>query len=310
MSSKRKGLLFCLLLIALGTIRCQLNPVSLTATPFPTLSLSQLECVKQTFGDFNIVGSRERDVDGDGDLELIVIYMADKNFCHLAVVENASSQCKVTCNKKLTYATLKGRERLPIVLREVEVVEVTGDGEPELHIWLDVGEVRDEPPEYHAILTSVDDSCQHILGSTGIALSRSRSLFEFRDAPSGDARDIYIENYNPTSRETRYTIMRWDGSKFTPIDWGVIDVATTSLWTKAGCVAALLAPEVIGAGIVTVLVTRWRRSRRARSDPYDTIDPRQRCQQEVFWIVFTFVIVLLFIVSTCMVPVVIGPLFL
>ena len=43
-----------------------------------------------------------------------------------------------------------------------------------------------------------------------------------------------------------------------PVEGNVINVATTPLWLKAGCIATL----VVLAVIVTLVVTRWRRRKR------------------------------------------------
>jgi hypothetical protein len=130
-------------------------------------------------------------------------------------------------------------------------------------------------------------------------------LFEFRDAPNGKAKDIYLESHYPLSGETRYTIMRWDGSKFMPEEGEVIDVAATPLWLKAGCIAMLVVPAVI----VTWVMTRWRRRKRGSPYQYEqSADLGQHRWREALWVVVTFVVVLLAVIGILIAPPVI-PLF-
>ena len=302
-SGAERRLLVCLFFAVLGVVSCQMGQSS----PSLTLSGMQADCIEQVLRDAEIVTSREMDVDWDKDLELVILYVSeDKSYkpIHAMMIETDSAQCMVVCDRQLTLTTLKDGERLATSIREIEVIELTGDVRPELHIWVDQRRPG-ESVEYHAILTPVNGSWKHALGSTGITRSPTRPLFEFRDAPNGEAKDIYLESYYPLSGETRYTIMRWDGSKFMPVEGNVINVATTPLWLKAGCIATL----VVLAVIVTLVVTRWRRRKRDSSYQYDqSTDLRQHRWREVLWVVVTFVIVLLVVASILIAPLVILPL--
>lgn len=261
-SGKRRRLLPYLFLTVLGVVGCRLSPVSPTLTPSPTLSVVQSGCIGQVLGNVEIVASREMDVDWDRDSELVVLYMSeDKYSSRVAVIETVPVQCKLVCDEQLTFVALRSGERLTITLLEMEAVELTGDGRPELHIWLDRGGGVDENVEYHAILTPSNGKWQHVLGSTGITRSPSRPLFEFRDAPSGEAKDIYLESYYPMSGETRYTIMRWDGSKFMPVEGDVINVSTTSPWWNACCIAVLVSPVILTMSTVLVFAVCLRKAR-------------------------------------------------
>lgn len=262
-SGVKRGLLACFLLTVFGVVGCRTSQFSPVLTPSPTLSDVQSDCIEQALGNAEIVTSREMDIDGDGDWELVILYVSeDKSYkpIHVMLIETDLAQCVVVCDKQLTLTTLKDGERLVTNIREIEVIELTGDARPELHIWMDQRRPG-ESVEYHAILTPVNGSWNHALGSTGITRSSARPLFEFRDAPNEEAKDIYLESYYPLSGETRYTIMRWDGSKFMPVEGGVINVATTPLWLKASYIATL----VVLAVIVTLLATRWRRRKRDSS---------------------------------------------
>jgi hypothetical protein len=305
MSLGVRGSLFaCVFLTVLGVAGCRMSQPFLVLTPSPTLSDVQSDCIEQVLGDAEIVTSREMDVDWDRDLELVILYVSDdKSYkpIHVMMIETDSAQCMVVCDEQLTLTTLKDGERLATSIREIEVIELTGDVRPELHIWMDQRRPG-ESVEYHAVLTSVNDSWKHALGSTGIARSPTRPLFEFRDAPDGEAKDIYLESYYPLSGETRSTIMRWDGSKFTPEEGEVIDVAATPPWLKAGCIATLVVPAVI----VTWVVTRWRRRKRDSSYQYgQSADLGQHRWREVLWVVVTFVVVLLVVTGILIAPLVI-----
>jgi hypothetical protein len=300
-SGVKGGILACFFLTVLGVIGCRMSQPSPVLIPSPTLSGVQSDCIEQTLGDAKIITSREMDVDWDRDLELVILYVSeDKSYkpIHVMMIKTGSAQCMVVCDKQLTLTTLKDGEQLATSIREIEVIELTGDVRPELHIWMD--QLRPgEPVEYHAILTPVNGSWKHALGSTGITRNPARPLFEFRDAPNGESKDIYLESYYPLSDETRYTIMRWDGSKFMPVEGDVINIAAEALWLKAGCIAML----VVLAGIVTLVATRWRRRKRDSSYQHDySTDLRPHRWIEMLWVVLTFVMVLLIVVCILIAP--------
>ena len=153
------------------------------------------------------------------------------------------------------------------------MVELTGDDKPELHIWLDRS---GGPARYnwalHAILHSEGEDWTHILGNVGITQCLTSCLFEFRDAPTGNAKDIYVERPAPCEPPSLwsycrvYTIMRWNGSNYMPAESGTIKVRTPGLpWPIVCCVSTLISPVMLVAlALALILVVVRRRAHTAR----------------------------------------------
>lgn len=237
---------------------------------WPNLSLAlpsmQLDCIEQIIGNAEIVASQGIDVDQDGNLDQVVLYI-NENTDHsgdpiyiLVVLNQSLARCEVVLNEYLIRSSLStGRQSIDV--REIEMVELTGDGKPELHIWLEKKDknVRPENIAFHAIYTSADGNWKHVLGNAGITQCLFFSSFEFRESSSGDAKDIYLDQDRlcnpPWSSHRNYSILRWDGLKFTQVEEGTIDISTTDPpWVNVCCVATLVCPVV-----VLVLVTRLRK---------------------------------------------------
>jgi hypothetical protein len=226
----------------------------------PDLSLAlpsmQLDCIEQIIGNAEIVVSREVDIDQDGNPDQVVLYINDNTgrrddpIYVLAILNQSLVRCEVVLNEYLVWSALTaGRQSINV--REIEMVELTGDDRPELHIWLEKsGGGPHESVAYHAIFTIVDENWQHALCDGGITQCLAFSSFEFRDTPSGDAKDIYLDEDRlcspPWSSRRNYSILRWDGLKFTQIEEGTIDISTTDPpWVNVCCLATLVFPAVV-----------------------------------------------------------------
>jgi len=223
----------------------------------------QSSCVEQAVGNAEIVAIRTADLDQDGNLDAIVIYVddiEDGGLVHVLVALNqSSSQCKIVIDDHPLF--LLGGQGVNV--REMEMVELTGDDSPELHIWLETsGGGSRQNVAYHAIYTLVSGNWQHALGDIGITQCLVFSSFEFRDAPSGHAKDVYLDEDRlcnpPWSSHRNYSILRWNGSKFVSIESGTIDISTTDPpWVNVCCAAPLVGPAVV----LTLVVIRLGRRR-------------------------------------------------
>jgi hypothetical protein len=258
-----KRLLVCLCLTAFWVAGFQAN--------WTTLSLAlpdiQSDCVEQVIGNAEIVANQAVDIDQDGKLDQIILYINDKDdrtydpIYVLIALYQSPMHCRAVLNEELTLSKLT-TDRQTITVRRIEMVELTGDNRPELHIWLDrSGGGPRASVAYHAVFTLVDRYWKHALGNKGVEQCLAFSSFEFREAPGGDAKDIYLDEDRhcepPWSSDRTYAIMRWNGSKFVPVEEGTIDISTTDPpWLNVCCVATLVGPVV-----VLVLVTRLRRKR-------------------------------------------------
>lgn len=251
-------LLCCLALIIPWLTGCQGN----APTPSPTLPPLHADCIRQVLGDAEVMAGQELNVDQDEELELVVLYISEaKDYkpIRVLILETAFTECRAVGDEQLTLTALATGERLSTRIRTIEVIELTGDNQPELHIYLDQPGRDEDDAEYHAILTPKDGEWKHVLGNTGIAQNPSLNLFEYRDAPEGEAKDIYLKRYSYWTGETRYIIMRWDGSRFMPIEGDLIEVEKTPpLWAQCCCVGVLIIP----AGLIAlVLIQRQKRKR-------------------------------------------------
>lgn len=256
MLQKKAALLYLLLV----TVSFQAGwPVLAFALP----SL-QSDCVKQIVGEAEIITNQVIDVNRDGTTEQIVLYInqqAGPTYDPIYVLIASSpsaTQCEVLLNEELTCSKLtSGRQNINV--RAIEMIELTGDDEPELHIWLERsggGGGAWANVAYHAIFTSQEGRWRHALGSKGVELCLAFNTFEFRESPSGGVKDIYLDQDThcepPWSSERTWTIMRWDGSGFMPVDSGVIDISTTDPpWLNVCCVATLV-------GLVALLILAVR----------------------------------------------------
>jgi hypothetical protein len=223
---------------------------------WPNLSLAlpsrQSDCIEQVIGSAEIVTSRAVDIDQDGNLDQVVLYVNDDTARRddpiyiLVILSQPLLHCEVVLNEYLVWSALTaGRQSINV--REIEIVELTGDDKPELHIWLEKsGGGPRESVAYHSIFTMIDGIWQHALGDGGITQCLAFSSFEFRDTPSGDAQDIYLDEDRlcdpPWSSHRTYSILRWNGSKFKQIEGGTIDISTTDPpWLNLCCITSLIA---------------------------------------------------------------------
>jgi hypothetical protein len=148
------------------------------------------------------------------------------------------------------------------------MIELTGDDRPELYIWLEKSGwgPPHEKVAFHAIYTLVDENWEHVLGNVGITQCLAFSSFEFRDAPSGKAKDIYLDEDRlcnpPWSSKRNWTIMRWDGSRFMPVESGVIEISTTDPpWVNVCCAVPLAFVMFGPVATLMLIVIRLRRKK-------------------------------------------------
>ena len=224
------------------------------------LPFFQSECIKEAVGEAEIIFSQTLDVDGDGRKDQVVLYGKD-NVYVIVALDRSSELCELALNKRLTALKLVN----PITwrnvkARKIEMIELTGDDIPELHIWL---EKTGAPSRYehavHSVYSFRNEGLQEIL-STEQCLAFSN--FEFRNGPNGNAKEVYIDTDShcelPWSFQRTYTIMRWDGTKFMPAENGTVTTFTTSsLRVSFLCIAIPIGVVIIS----TLIVIRLRKSK-------------------------------------------------
>jgi hypothetical protein len=161
------------------------------------------------------------DVDWDNDSDVVMLYISEEgDYEHISIIglDQSSEDCTVLFDKPLIVPIRQATgERFEVRICRIEAIELTGDNQPELHIWLQLRGSAVRRDEYHAILTRTDGRWHHALGTNGLARIPPDTFFEFRDAPSGKTQDIHLESANRLTGKTTHTILRWNGSEFAPL---------------------------------------------------------------------------------------------
>lgn len=260
LKSMKRHLAAYLLLATLLLTSFQIGQQSVT---FASPAL-QSECVKQIIGNAEIVANQAIDVDQDGKQDQVVLY--GKDYVDILVALNRSQEhCEVVLNERFTDLILTS----PVAwrtakVRKIEMIELTGDDKPELHISLEKSGGGAAPHyEYalHTIYTFKDGRWQEALN---VGLCLAFNSFEFRDGPDEGVKDIYLDEDRdcdpPWSSQRTYTIMRWDGSRFMPSESGTIEISTTSpSWMNMFCIISFVSIVVI-SGITVIFFIRMRQN--------------------------------------------------
>src|SRR5574341_2493586 len=91
---------------------------------------AQSQCVRSVIGTSEILMSKMFDADQDGNLDEAVVYAQDD--IYILLVSNASDPaCRVVLNEYLTFRSLVS-EQQKVDVRNIELIEVTGDNQPEI----------------------------------------------------------------------------------------------------------------------------------------------------------------------------------
>jgi hypothetical protein len=193
-----------------------------------SLASAQSKCAKQIIGNGKVLGSQALDIDQDSNLDEVVVYDKDGDIYALVALDSSSAHCKVVLDKYFTSTKLTTGRQTAIV-RAIELVELTGDDKPEVHVWLDQsGGGPRVSFATHAIYTSANGSWQE---AARFGLCLAFNSFKFREVPGRIAKDIYVDEdvhcEPPWSSQRTYTIMRWNGSRIMPIESGTFDSLTT-----------------------------------------------------------------------------------
>lgn len=211
-------------------------------------------CILQIVGELDVMADREIDVNQDGRLDRIVLFIDEEPSYEpifiIVALDKSPFECDVVLKEKLTASTLiEGRQE--ITVKNIEMVELTGDETPEIHINLDrVGGGPRASFSYHAIFTLLENQWMHVLGDTGIELCQSFNTFEFHEVRNKNIQEIYIDEDRhcepPWSGNRTFNIMGWDGTKFTTIEYGTINkFSTNPPWINYFCFTIIIVPIVV-----------------------------------------------------------------
>ncbi len=224
----------------------------------------QSTCINSVIGNEEIITRQSLDVNQDGILDQIVLYGKDK--VNIGVILNDSSlNCRIVLDDTLTPLVLANPTSWRTVqLRQIEMIELTGDNKPELHIWL---EKTNAPSRYehavHAIYTFVNEKLQKILLTEQCLIFSS---FEFQGGETGGPKNIYLDTDSqcqpPWSFQRNYTTMKWNGSRFIPSQSGTIKIFTTyPPWWNIFCLIVVIGPIVVFTLLIVHLKKRNKKSK-------------------------------------------------
>ncbi len=215
---------------------------------------SQSDCVERVVQNAETLAHKQLDVNQDGILDDVVIY-GDGDLYLLMVANGSSLGCKVMLNDRLTSRQLINPDEQKVVkVQQVELVDLTGDNQPELHIWLDLSAFAFRESEaFHAIYKLQGGSLERVFVTSQCL---QVSSFEFRTAPD-DAQLIYWdEDYHcdPPSSSRDYAIYRWDAntSQFKRIESGKVAKETPDTFWQSVLAVLIEVVAVPAAGILLV----------------------------------------------------------
>ena len=166
----------------------------------------QSNCIDQIVQGAEVLAHKKLDVNQDGNSDDVVIYGQDELYV-LVVVNQPTLNCEIILNDSLTSRQFYNGERRPVTVTRIELVDLTGDGRPELHIGLEGTYFFRQSGAFHAIYRLQDQTMERIFVSDQCL---PMSSFEIR-ATSDGSRVIYRDTdivCDPPSFHRDYTIYR------------------------------------------------------------------------------------------------------
>lgn len=165
-----------------------------------------------------VYNARMFDVNNDGISEEVVIYTSDGDV-FLEVFENPDTlPCTTIFDVKLDTLKLIDR-RMTLSVIEVELIDVTGDDIPELHIGFEKqGGGRYASGTVHHLYET--KNWERIFISNTCLRS---NVFEIRDVAASAMKEIYYENdiiCDEVTGTRNYACFRWDGTQFQMLEQG------------------------------------------------------------------------------------------
>jgi len=236
-------------------------PAAYGQLPVAAIHGQQSNCIDQIVQDAEVLAHKQLDVNHDGIQDDVVVYGQDELYVLVAINQPALN-CKVILNDALTSRQVYAGTRRPVTVKQIELVDLTGDNQPELHIGLEGTYFFRESGAFHAVYKLQGEDMKRIFVSDQCL---PMSTFEFRTAPDG-AELIYVDEdlrCVPPSSRRDYAIYRWnaENSQFEQIESG--QVAKTSpdpLWDAL--ISIYIMPVAVVAGVVMLGLVAWLVSKR------------------------------------------------
>lgn len=215
----------------------------------------QLDCIDQVVQDVEVLAHKQLDVTQDGNPDDVIIYGHDELYV-LVVVNQPTSNCEVILNDRLTSRQIYNGERRPVTVTDIELVDLTGDNQPELHIGLEGTYFFRQSGLFHAIYKLQDRAMERIFVSDQCL---PMSSFEIRTTSDG-ARIIYRDTdivCDPPSYHRDYTIYRWDTKtmRFELVESGKIDKTSPDPFWDAFLSVVIVPVVIVIAGVLILAMS-------------------------------------------------------
>jgi hypothetical protein len=148
----------------------------------------QSNCIAPMVQDAEVLAHKQLDLNQDGSLDDVVIYGNDE-LRVLVVANQPTLNCKVILNDRLTSRQIYNGERRPVTVTQIELVDLTGDGQPELHVGLEGTYFFRQSGAFHSIYMLRGDAMERIFVSDSCL---PMSSFEIRTTVN-DVKTIYLD---------------------------------------------------------------------------------------------------------------------
>jgi hypothetical protein len=216
-------------------------------------------CVDRSVQDAEVLAHKQLDVNQDGVQDDVVIY-GQGDLYILVAINQSSLGCKIVLND---YLTSSAGEKARVTVQRVELVNLTGDKLPELHVGVDSSSPTFRASKaFHAIYKLQGESMERVFVTSQCL---RMSSFDFRPASDG-IKLIYVDEDRrcvAPSYSRDYEIYRWnaEASQFEQIESGQVAKETPdTFWQSALSVlleiAAVFIAGILFVGLVIVFVLK------------------------------------------------------
>ncbi len=230
----------------------------------PSVTLGQqLNCIDRTVQDAEVLARKQLDVNQDGSLDDVVIYGNDE-LRVLVVINHPPLNCETILNDRLTSRKIYNGERRPVTVTQLELVHLTSNDQPELHIGLEGTYFFRQSGAFHAIYMLQDHSMERIFVSDQCLPTSS---FEIRVTLEG-TRTIYRDEDPvcelPSSRRN-YELYQWNTAtaRFKLIESGQVEKwSSDPFWGDVLSVLFFPVAIVIASVVILAMSIVWYENRK------------------------------------------------
>jgi hypothetical protein len=173
--------------------------------------------------------AKNLDTNHDGDLEEVVVYTDDGDIFLQIFQDETDAFCHSIFNVELDTLNLLDR-RMGLVVTDVELIDVTNDDLPEIHIGFETsGGGRYASAAVHHLYHWNGDTWERIYISRACL---PFSTFEMVENPNSKTTQIFYQNdliCDTADGRRDYVLYEWDGEKFQVVETGIREIP---IWQK------------------------------------------------------------------------------